>query len=120
MAKKATIRGHKPKVEIPVEPEVNDSGMAPLDPVIVEDEPVRGDTPDSTPLESAPAAPASTITPEPFARDQASHVVEFTTDAQGRYVAMTKDYRELFVRIGGARFEHVDEDDQGRWVYAKS
>ncbi len=118
MAKKATIRGHKPPVVIPVEPEVNESLTAPLDPVIVEGAPdasaPSGDTP------PAEGSVSSTVSVEPFARDQVSDVEEFTTDEHGRYVATSLKFRELFVRIGGTRYEHTAETPDGRWIFAKS
>jgi hypothetical protein len=101
MAKAQTIRGSKPKVAIPKEPDPPNEPMT---------------MPEPTPEIPAP----TTVTPEPFARDQSSNVEEFTTDDQGRYVATSLNYRELFVRIGGARYEHVDETPSGHWIYAKS
>ena len=43
----------------------------------------------------------------------------FSYDELGR--AVSEDgKRDLFVRIGGARWEHVTETKDGKWVYVKS
>lgn len=44
---------------------------------------------------------------------------DFTVNEHGQYVA-PKGSRELFIRIHGARYEHVGETPDGRWVYAQS
>lgn len=44
---------------------------------------------------------------------------DFTVNEHGQYVA-PKGSRELFIRIHGARYEHVGETADGRWVYAQS
>jgi len=43
----------------------------------------------------------------------------FTSDEHGRIVA-PKGSRELFIRVGGNRYEHVGETSDGRWVYQPS
>lgn len=42
-----------------------------------------------------------------------------TFDERGRCIA-PKGSRELFIRVGGARYEHVGETEDGRWVYEPS
>jgi hypothetical protein len=46
-------------------------------------------------------------------------VIEYSVDEEGRYVA-PKQIKDLFIMIGGARYEHVAETPDGRWVYARS
>lgn len=43
----------------------------------------------------------------------------FSWDAHGRAVSEDGS-REWSVRIAGARYEHVGETKDGKWVYAKS
>ena len=46
-------------------------------------------------------------------------VVEYGVDDHGRLVAPLNQC-DRTITVGGARYEHVCETDDGRWVYAKS
>jgi len=97
-------------------------------PTFTPDEQVEQDT-----FEKNLAADAAVVPPETIAMPEAVPVVEpvpdepapdehgivFTVDEHGRYVG-PKGHRELFIKVLGARHEHVSETADGRWVYAKS
>lgn len=71
--------------------------------------------------EPAPSEAALThtgpVAPPPNPDPEASFVIE---DAKGNYVivACDRNERKMWRRLhGGANYEHVSDDAQGRWVY---
>ncbi len=57
--------------------------------------------------------------PAPIGVAEKISALPFMNDEHGRYVA-PKGSKELFIYVGGARYEHVSETADGRWVYAAS
>lgn len=73
------------------------------DPPVDEPEPVEPLVADLAVAEAEPVIP----------------VIEYGVDAEGRLVA-PKQIKDLFIMIGGQRYEHVAETPDGLWVYARS
>lgn len=73
-----------------------------------------------TELEAPPLVSDAPVIPdpEPEPDEAAAPASTFSLDGD-RYVA-EDGTRDLFVRIGGVRYEHVADTDDGKWVYARS